>query len=446
MTESIPTSPSIPSSPEIVIEKPTTKVVDEKLPGKQDKYLWAIYIALIFFSLIELYSASSREITAGRIFFPLIRHAVLLGIGTIIVFTLSRIKFRRFYDFIPWFVLGSIILMVYVLFKGDIINGARRSVTIMGFSLYPSEFLKLSAVLVIALLMSKTHLKKNHNPNSCVIATAGVVLFMGGLLFTQGLTNTLLLMAISLSMMIVGGIKWSKLLLVIVCYIVVAGAGYLYKEMSAQNREEAAGVAVEKVDGKQPLSRWETWVARFNRHFDDTPKYTQPVTSKNQQEMYSYMAQANGGVLGKMPGNSREASRLPLAFSDYIFAIIVEDLGLIGGIFVMFLYLSLIARAGSVAARCSSALPAMLVMGCAVMIILQALFHMAIVTGVFPVSGQPLPLISKGGTSIIITSIAFGIMLSISRFAVQSGKKQEAKEETNSLPEDFRAANPTQLT
>lgn len=441
MTDPVPTIPDMP------VETIAGASVKEKIPGRQDKYLWAIYIALIFFSLIELYSASSREVTAGHIFFPLIRHAVLLGIGTVIVFTLSRIKFRRFYDFIPLFVLGSILLMVYVLFKGDIVNGARRSVTVMGFSLYPSEFLKLSAVLVIALLMSKTHLKKKHNPNSCVIATAGVVLFMGGLLFSQGLTNTILLMAISFSMMIVGGIKWTKLFIVLVCYGLAAGAGYAYKEFSAQKREVATTVD-ESIEKQEPISRNETWKVRLMRwsFFDDTPKYTQAVTSKNQQEMYSYMAQANGGIFGQMPGNSREASRLPLAFSDYIYAIIIEDLGLVGGVAVLLLYLSLIARAGSIAARCSSALPAMLVMGCAVMIILQALFHMAIVTGVFPVSGQPLPLISKGGTSIIITSIAFGIMLSISRFAVQSGKRQEAKEESNSLPEEFRAANPTQLT
>lgn len=429
-------------SPNHVAPSPAVK---EKTPGHQDKYLWAIYIALIFFSLIELYSASSREVTAGRVFYPLIRHGFLLAIGTGIIFCLSRINYRRFYDFIPWFVIASMLMMGYVLINGDIINGARRSLTIMGFSLYPSEFLKLSAVLVIALIMSRTHLKKNANPNAGVIATAVVVLLMGALLFTQGLTNTLLLMAISLSMMIVGGIKFTKLLAVVGIYIVVAGAGYGLKELRSMQREEAVvEMSGEKTDASQE-SRFVTWIARLTRHFDSTPKYEQEVNSKNQQEMYSYMAQANGGIFGQMPGNSREAARLPLAFSDYIFAIIVEDLGFLGGVVVLLLYLSLIARAGSIAARCSSALPAMLVMGCAVMIILQALFHMAIVTGVFPVSGQPLPLISKGGTSIIITSIAFGIMLSISRYAVQSGKKQEVREETNSLPEEYRALNPTQL-
>ena len=162
--------------------------------------------------------------------------------------------------------------------------------------------------------------------------------------------------------------------------------------------------------------------------------------------MYGYMAQAHGGIVGVMPGNSRETSRLPLAFSDYIFSIVVEDLGLVGGCALLLFYLSLMARAGNIARQCKRAFPALLVIGMAVMIVLQALFHMAIVTGVFPVSGQPLPLISKGGSSILITSIAFGIMLSVSRFATQSkAKKHEYDPETELLPEEVQAINPMQI-
>ena len=192
--------------------------------------------------------------------------------------------------------------------------------------------------------------------------------------------------------------------------------------------------------------RQTTWVERMKRYSDKSvPKYEQKIDANNRQEMYAYMAQANGGIFGVMPGNSRETSRLPLAFSDYIYSIVVEDLGLIGGLVLLGIYLSLLAHAGHVASQCSRALPAMLVIGCALMITFQAFFHMAIVTGVFPVSGQPLPLISKGGSSILITSIAFGIMLSVSRFAVKSDKRQEIKDEINSLPEEMRAENATRL-
>ena len=111
------------------------------------------------------------------------------------------------------------------------------------------------------------------------------------------------------------------------------------------------------------------------------------------------MAQAHGGLFGVGPGNSRENARLPLAFSDYIYAIVIEECGMVTGVVVLLLYLLLLARAGSIAVRFKQTFPCLLVIGCALYIVYQALFHMAIVSGVFPVSGQPLPLISKGGTS-----------------------------------------------
>ena len=169
------------------------------------------------------------------------------------------------------------------------------------------------------------------------------------------------------------------------------------------------------------------------------------MNSTNRQEMYSRIAQAHGGITGVGPGNSRECSRLPLAFSDYIYSIIIEELGFIGGVFVLVLYLFLLARAGMIAKKCSRAFPALLIMGMAVMITLQALFHMGINTGFFPVSGQPLPLISMGGTSIFIISMAFGVMLSVSRFAVQSNKTKEIKAEIAELPEGLKAENPMKL-
>ena len=194
--------------------------------------------------------------------------------------------------------------------------------------------------------------------------------------------------------------------------------------------------------------RDKTWAARIDRWMGDSvPKYEQPINAQNRQEMYSYMAQANGGWHGVLPGNSRETARLPLAFSDYIFAIIVEDWGFLGAVGLLVLYLALLGRAGAIAYRCKRVFPALLVMGMAVMIVLQALFHMAIVSGVFPVSGQPLPMISKGGSSIICTSIAFGIMLSVSRYAVQknSGDSRQASAELEDLPQEMTAANPGQV-
>ena len=145
-------------------------------------------------------------------------------------------------------------------------------------------------------------------------------------------------------------------------------------------------------------------------------------------------------------GNSRESSRLPLAFSDYIYAIIVEESGLLGGIFVLCCYLWLLARAGRLAMVFRSTMPCLLVISSALYIVLQALFHICIVSGVFPVSGQPLPLISKGGFSVLATSVALGIMLSTSRHAARKGDDREAvAKELEALPENLQSSNPSQL-
>ena len=168
------------------------------------------------------------------------------------------------------------------------------------------------------------------------------------------------------------------------------------------------------------------------------------VNSENSQEMFSIMAQAHGGLTGVGIGNSRECSRLPLAFSDYIFSIIIEEIGLIGGVFVIILYLWLLSRAAMIARRCHRVLPALLIIGMAAMITFQALFHMAINTGVFPVSGEPLPLISKGGTSILVTSIAIGVMLSVSR-TISNKSNGKTKDDEHSLPSGLDARNPSEI-
>lgn len=419
--------------------------VRQSLP-KADKYIWAIYILILIVSVVELYSASSREVQGSNVFGPLLRHGRLLLIGVAITVGVSRLKYIWFYRLTTVFGIFAVILGLYVLFKGDIINGARRSTTIIGIPLQPSEILKLAVVLFIAFIMSRNQTKGGVR-TSAVIWSAGAVLLCGGLLFTQGLTNTLLLMGVSFAMMLIGGVQWRKFGIMLLLYA-AAGGGYYFIKHSSEAKvdqteqttiletgKDAAGNETTADRSHLQKGRIANWLG------DSIPKYQKRITSANRQEMYSYMAQAHGGIYGVLPGNSRETARLPLAFSDYIFAIVVEDWGLIGGIGLLVLYLALLGRAGAIAARCSRAFPALLVMGMAVMIVLQALFHMAIVTGVFPVSGQPLPLISKGGSSIIVTSIAFGIMLSVSRYAVQSNKQKDINAEILALPKELSAEN-----
>lgn len=430
--------------------EPSSELQKAPLP-KADKYIWAIYIAILVISVIELYSASSREVTASNVFGPLIRHCEMLGLGMVFTIALSRMHYRWLIPITPIFVLITLLLGFYVLFKGDIINGARRSTTLMGIAIQPAELLKLSVVLIIALVMSKNKLKMGVKTRG-VIISAAFVLLCGGLLFSQGLTNTLLLMGISFAMMLIAGVEWKKFGIVLLAYAVLGGGAFILKHESKPEYSEAEWTHIQET-GKN-FAGEETTIARSGTQKnriaqwlgnDSVPKYDEVITSKNRQEQYSYMAQANGGIIGQLPGNSRETARLPLAFSDYIFAIVVEDWGLLGGLGLLALYLWLLARAGAIASRCSRAFPALLVLGMAVLIVLQALFHMAIVTGVFPVSGQPLPLISKGGSSILATSIAFGIMLSVSRFAVQTDSRKDINAEIMKLPADMAAENASRL-
>lgn len=409
--------------------------------AKGDKHLWGIYIFLCFISVIELYSASSREVSPGSfgVFGPIVRHGAMLIAGFFIIMYLQRQHYRRIFLATPWFCLISVLLMLATLVGGMTINDARRSLSFGIISIQPSEFLKISAAMLVAFIMSRTQIKGGGVKTSGVYWSAGFILFFGALLAPEGLTNTLLLMCISFSMMIIGGSSLKKLGMVIVIYAACFG---LYLGVQMIVRSGAENENTEQTSG----SRIGVWGDRLGSYLDGTKKYDLPMTSENQQELLGYMAQAHGGITGVGIGNSRETSRLPLAFTDYIYAIVIEETGLIGGIFTLILYLWLLARASAIASRCSRAFPALLVIGMALVIVFQALFHICIVTGVIPVSGQPLPLISKGGTSILVTSIAFGIMLSVSRFAVRTdSSKKDIKNEIDSLPEDMRADNPTQI-
>lgn len=411
------------------------------LKPRRDKQIWGIYFGLIVISLIELYSASSREVTDGHILTPLLRHAGLLFVGFLIMIFLQRVNYRKFRKYtwlIVWISIGA---TIYTMFYGQIINGARRSFSLFFFSVQPSELLKFSAALLIARVLADGQIKVEGRPdvtNRSLIIVAIVVLIFSLLLVNQGLTNTLLLMAISMSMMCIGGVPWKKWFIVLGIYGALGGCYYLVKSSHASEP-----VATEQTVNA-PADRTNLRIKRV-MNFLSTEKYKDAITSENQQEQYSFIAQANGGTFGVFPGNSRETARLPLAFSDYIYAIVVEDMGLIGGIAVLVLYLWLLARAGRIASQCRKAYPALLVIGMAVFIVYQALFHMAIVTGVFPVSGQPLPFISKGGSSVIISSVALGMMLSVSRFAARKNIKEEKAEKMSDLSEGPQADNPTQL-
>lgn len=429
---------------------------DEVTRKYGDPWIWGIYFTLIIFSIIESYSASSREIGTAGVYMPLIKQCLFLAIGGGLVVGLYRTDYNNktlLAALIPLLGIGTILSLLYVMFFGEVINGAQRAISLPGFTIQPAELAKLSIVTLLAHILARNQQKADVKTKG-MVEVAFVVGAFGALLVRSGLTNTLLLMSISFSMMLIGGAKLKKIGWVIVTYGVIFCMLYAFKSHNDNQKailEESENI--ENIvqegdtignDSPAVVNRQSTWKNRINDWWNSDSLVYKPVTSKNQQEMFSRMAQAHGGITGVGIGQSLETSRLPLAFSDYIFSIIVEEMGMVGGVFLLLLYLWLLARAAMIARRCRRVLPALLVIGMASMIAFQALFHMAINTGVFPVSGQPLPLISKGGTSIIVTSIAFGVMLSISR-TIANYDKKNIKIEENSLPNELRAENPSQL-
>lgn len=429
----------------------TPSTVAAPARGHVDTYIWGSYIGLVLVSIVELFSASSQEVSVNDIYGPIIRHCMFLGIGLVIMLAIQRVHFLKLYYAIPVFVIVSIVLMVWVLAGGTKINGVKRAVMLGPFMILPAEFLKLSVALGIAWILSRCQIKGKYDvTRGGIIACALLVIIGSALLINQGLTNTLLLMGISIGMMLICGVSWRRLGQLLLIYLVL-GCGYMGYKMLSTHDEGPSPEAIElarinQTDvNKASSDRSSTWENRILRYLNFN-KSNERITDDNKQEMLSFIAQAHGGLTGVGVGNSRENARLPLAFSDYIFAIIVEELGAIIAIGVLCLYLFLMGRAGKLAMEFKTTLPCLLVIGCALVICLQALFHICIVVGVFPVSGQPLPLISKGGTSIIATSIALGVMLSASRWAARTNDGEETyHRELNSLPEEISGANASNI-
>ena len=427
-----------------------------------DPWIWGIFIMLVIISIIESYSASSREVAKAGLYAPLIKQCVFLAIGALIVVGLLRVNYNNvmfLYIAVPILALFTVFSLVYVMKFGDLINGARRSMTIIrGLpSIQPSEFAKLSIVTLLSYIFAKSQKNRDISTKGLIWA-AMVVAVYGGLMYKSGLTNTLLLISISGSMLLIGGAQLKKIIILFVFFGFMVGGFFIIKNHNDEKEQlvkemQAKMPGAEKEDVEEVLAqskpkgnvdRRKTRLKRILDWWHRDSLVYKPITAENQQEMFSRMALANGGLFGVGVGRSRECSRLPLAFSDYIFSIIVEETGFFGGLFVLALYLSLLGRAAMIVRRSKRVLPSLLVIGMASFITFQALFHIAINVGVFPVSGQPLPLISMGGSSMMVICVAFGVMLSVSRTIANQGNKKNKAEET-SVIEGLDAENPTEI-
>lgn len=429
-------------------------VAETALPRSKhvDHHLWGTYLLLVFIAIVELFSASIQDVRGDNIFDPILRHGGFLLLGFALMLIIQHIHYRYVYAAIPVYVIASICLLLAVAAGGESINGAVRSIKIAGVPILPAEFMKLAAALGTAWILSQTQMPGKRDVTWTGLVCCLVFMFIScGLLFSQGLSNTILVVAISFSMMLVAGMGLKKFFIaLLVTGVLGAGAIYVKTQLVSTENVSAYQKKADELNHieseGQASGRGQVWKDRVKNHFRDN-KYNDKITSENQQELYSYMAQAHGGLFGVGPGKSRENARLPLASLDYIYAIIIEELGLFAGLGILIVYMWILGRSAKLTVQFRHTMPGIMVMGCAFVIVFQALFHMSIVSGVIPVSGQPLPLISKGGISVLATSLAFGVMLSCAKHAARtSDTKAEQAKEKEILPENARSINPVAIS
>lgn len=374
---------------------------------KGDATLWIVFIMLCAVSIVEMYSASSTlAYKAANHTAPMLRHAGFLALGALIAVGVHLVpyKYIRILSYVG--LLLSVVTLVAVLFKGQTENDASRWLVVGGVQFQPSELAKLSVIIVAADFISRIKNPEIHEKQyfRYIIIMLAVIC---PLILLENFSTAFILFGVVFLMMFVGQVSLKRLGLL---SGVLVGAMLLgFFTVRAIPADANLG----------PFDRARTWVNRIDRFTGDKDKENEEdkyvINDKNRQVQHGRIAIARGGIIGVMPGNSIQRDYLPQAYSDFIYAIIVEETGMIGGIFVILLYLILLFRAGRIATQSSTVFPAVLVIGLSLMIVLQAFVSMSVATSLGPVTGQPLPLISRGGTSILITCIYFGIILGITR-------------------------------
>ena len=400
-----------------------------------------VFFFLCVISVIEVFSASS-ELTykGGNYMAPILRHIGLLILGIASMVVTLNIQCKYFKIITPFLLLGSILLLLIVWVTGNATNGASRWIGIMGFQFQPSEFAKGAMVLATAQILSAMQTENGadkHALKYILLIWFAVV----PLIFIENFSTAALLSAVVFMMMIIGRVPGKQLgiILALVVGIMAVALSVIWITGTDQSELENKNALTEQVDkanenagkDKKILHRMDTWKSRINKflaHKDVPP--SEVDLDKDAQVAHANIAIATSNGYGKGPGNSVERDFLSQAFSDFIFAIIIEEMGIEGAIAVAFLYIILLFRTGKIARRCENNFPALLAMGLALLLVTQALFNMCVAVGLAPVTGQPLPLISRGGTSTIINCVYIGVILSISR----SAKKKENNSDLTKKP------------
>ena len=400
---------------------------------KGDKVIWMIFFFLCIISVVEVFSASSGlTYKSGSYFSPLIKHLGILLMGIFCMVITLNIKCKYFKILTPFMLVISFITLIWVFFAGQSTNGAQRWVSFIGIQFQPSEIAKGTLVLATAQILSALQTDHGADKNAfkfILIVCAFIVPLIG----LENLSTAALLCLVILLMMVIGRVpmrQLGKLMGVTLVLILVIFAGVMLLGTDRGDVETSKNMTEQVTQQKKDegllgkiFHRADTWKSRIDK-FTSSKEVTPAEVDldTDAQVAHANIAIASSNVVGKGPGNSVERDFLSQAFSDFIYAIIIEELGVEGAVAVAVLYIMLLFRTGRIASRCENNFPALLAMGLALLLVTQALFNMCVAVGLAPVTGQPLPLISKGGTSTMINCIYVGVILSVSRSAKKKGE------------------------
>ena len=394
---------------------------------KGDKVIWMIFFFLCIISILEVFSSSS-SLTYDKASYwgPVFKHTAILLVGIFLMVIVQNIDCKYFKIATPFLLIFSVLTLIWVLAAGQSTNGAQRWVSLFGIQFQPSEIAKGTIVLAVAQILSAMQTEDGTEENTFrhIMLTSCPLLL---LIVFENLSTAMLIGMVVVGMMFFGQVSLKtlgKLLGGFALFVVIMLALVLLVGRAEEKPNDRQNLT-EQVEGAERntspsviekiFHRADTWKGRILK-FVNSEEVTPDKfdLDEDSQIGHANIAIASSEIVGKGPGNSEERDMLPQAFSDFIYAIIIEELGLAGGILVMLLYIFLLFRAGRIADRCVNAFPAFLVMGLALLLVSQAMFNMLVAVGLAPVTGQPLPLISKGGTSTIINCIYIGVILSVS--------------------------------
>lgn len=409
---------------------------------KGDRVIWTVFFFLCIISIIEVFSASSGlSFKSGDYLKPVLKHCLLLGFGVAAMICTMNVKCKYFKIVTPFALFFSFLGLIAVFFLGEATGDAQRWMSLFGIQFQPSEFAKGSLILATAQILSALQTSEGADRRAFKYILI-VCLFIIPPIAVENLSTAILLGAVVFMLMFIGKVPKGQLgkLLGVVMLSATLFFGLIMMLGNAEKEDEgktAKNTVTEQVEKREETKvekvfhRFGTWKNRILRFTNNKEIAPEDVDlDKDTQVAHANIAIASSNLVGKGPGNSVERDFLSQAFSDFIYAIIIEEMGIWGATFVCFLYIILLFRTAAIASRCVNTFPALLIMGFALLLVAQAMFNMAVAVGLAPVTGQPLPLISKGGTSTIVNCVYIGIILSVS----YSAKKKDDTDELTTQP------------